>query len=223
MRKNRIVLILILLSLSSCQEFKVPNEAKKTVSKQLNSLIDIIPINENGLLNAIVEIPAGTLDKWELNKFNGQIEWEFSGGKERRIRYLGYPGNYGFVPQTLLPKAGGGDGDPLDILIIGPPAERGSIVQCKILGVLFLDDNGERDDKIIAVSDKSLLYEYKNIGSLHRKHQGILQIIELWFVNYKGFNKMKSNGYGSSDVAEDMIDEAINEFMKKKKQSNNLN
>lgn len=87
----------------------------------LKQLTDYIPLNHDGDVNAVVEIPAGTLDKWELSKSNGQVEWETVNDVPRVVNYLGYPGNYGMIPRTLLPKDDEGDADPLDILVLGPP------------------------------------------------------------------------------------------------------
>ena len=103
----------------------------------------------------MIEIPAGTLEKWEYNKSTRDIELELINIKPRIFSYLGYPANYGMIPKTLLPKKYGGDGDPLDVIVIGPAEPRGSIVKCKIIGVLYLIDNFEQDDKLIAISSKS--------------------------------------------------------------------
>ena len=51
------------------------------------------------------------------------VEWEIVNGKPRKVHYLGYPGNYGFIPQTSLSKDRGGDGDPADILLTDPAVE----------------------------------------------------------------------------------------------------
>ena len=48
-----------------------------------------------------VEIPAGTKQKWQVNKKTGILEWEEKDGKKRVVNFLSYPGNYGFIPQTL--------------------------------------------------------------------------------------------------------------------------
>ena len=177
-----------------------------------DSIIDytnVSPFDKDSLLQAVIEIPAGTIDKWELNKSNGQLEWEIVNGKPRKVHYLGYPGNYGFIPQTLLSKEHGGDGDPLDILIIGPAAERGSIQKCKIIGVLKLTDHGENDDKIIAVSRNSEMYKVNDILEMENEFNGVLDIVEIWFKNYKVSDVLQSNGYSSRDSAMEIIQRAI--------------
>ena len=59
--------------------------------------------------------------------------WVWINNKPRIINYLGYPANYGMIPKTLLKKENGGDGDPLDVIVLGPPESKGSIVKCKII------------------------------------------------------------------------------------------
>ena len=169
------------------------------------------PISPDGHVNAIIEVPAGTIQKWEINKLSRKIEQELIGDEARIINYIGYPGNYGMIPQTLLPKENGGDGDPLDILVLGPPEDRGSIVKCKVIGVLFLLDQGAQDDKLIAISDNSPLFHINEIADLTKNYIGVSEIIKLWFTNYKGPDKMKSNGFGNKQVAEEILQRAINE------------
>lgn len=178
----------------------------------LNLLTDIEPQFEDAQVNAVIEIPAGTIDKWELNKNTGQIEWERIEDTPRKINYLGYPGNYGMIPKTLLPKHDGGDGDPLDILVLGPPAQRGEILRCKIIGLLYLTDRGEQDHKLIAVSDTSVMYTMNSISELDKNYQGISEIIALWFTNYKASDLLKSKGYGSQKEALQILEKALNDY-----------
>ena len=196
----------VLLCFSSCESSK-----SKANKKELNPITDCRPISADGHVNAIIEVPAGTTQKWELNKVSGEIEQEFIDDKARVINYIGYPGNYGMIPQTLLPKEKGGDGDPLDILVLGPPEDRGSVVKCKVIGVLFLLDQGAQDDKLIAVSDNSPLFHVNDITDLTTNYIGVSEIIKLWFTNYKGLNKMKSNGFGNKQVAEEILQVAIHD------------
>ncbi|MHC5062584.1 MAG: inorganic diphosphatase, partial [Planctomycetota bacterium] len=110
------------------------------------------PATVGEMVNVVVEIPAGTNSKWEVDKSDGVLRWEIKEGEPRVVQYLAYPANYGMIPATLLPKEMGGDGDPLDVLLLGPAQARGSIVQAHLLGVLELLDGGERDDKLIALA-----------------------------------------------------------------------
>ena len=185
-----------------------------TTDKDLNVLETIDPIAKDSTVNAIIEIPAGTLEKWEANKTSGIIERDSIDGIPRTIQYIGYPGNYGMIPKTLLSKANGGDGDPLDILVLGPPVKRGGTVNCKIIGVLNLIDRGENDDKIIAVSSDSPLQNIDSIEALKDKHNGILEILELWFTNYKGEVKVEAKGYKSKEEAYTILWKAIEDYRK---------
>lgn len=178
----------------------------------LNLLKDYDPLFEDGDVNAIIEIPAGSTEKWEINKITGRVEREYVDNKPRTINYLGYPGNYGMIPQTLLAKENGGDGDPLDILVLGPALNRESVVKCKVIGVLYLLDRGEQDDKIIAVSEASCFYEINSIAELDENYIGVSQSVETWFSNYKGPGKMESKGYGERESAMQIVTEAVETY-----------
>mgnify|MGYP002725490298 CR=1 FL=1 len=208
----------VLLIIISCESPRTDlNENSNNISleneqRRTNLLTDYVPVYSDGDVNAIIEIPAGTLEKWELDKSNGQIKWELVNNVPRTINYLGYPGNYGMIPRTLLSKELGGDGDPLDIVVLGPPEERGSVIKCKIIGVLYLMDREEQDDKLIAVSTNSPFYEVVNIDELNEKYNGISEILLLWFTNYKGPGKMTSKGFGDNKDAIAILKTAINEY-----------
>ena len=73
--------------------------------------------------------------------------------------------------------------------------KRGSIQKCKIIGVLKLTDHGENDDKIIAVSENSEMYRVNDILEMENEFNGLLDIVEIWFKNYKGQSLLKSKGY----------------------------
>ena len=177
---------------------------------------DYPSIKSDGIATALIEIPAGTTQKWELNKKNGLIERDTIDGQPRTINYLGYPGNYGMIPNTILDKKNGGDGDPLDILVLGDPVKRGDLVNCKIIGVLKLIDNNENDDKLIGISTSSSLFEMNSITEMDLSYPGISNIIETWFTNYKSKNTTKSLGFADKQAAIELLNAAT-------KQHNNLN
>jgi inorganic pyrophosphatase len=165
---------------------------------------DVAPRNQDGTVNAIIEIPAGTNAKWEVDPKTGVLAWEMQNGKPRVVEYLGYPGNYGTLAQTVS-----GDKDPLDILVIGAPLLRGSVVPAKVIGALRLLDKGEQDDKLIAVLPESHFGSVATLAQLDVKFPGTTAIIEAWFMNYKGAGKMKSQGFVEAAAALQILDSAI--------------
>jgi len=183
-----------------------------TLRSDKNLLTDYQPRDPDGRINVVVEIPAGTNQKWEVTKPKGLLEWEKKKGKPRIIKYLAYPGNYGMVPRTLLPEELGGDGDPLDVLVLGPAFPRGSVLKAKVIGVLKLLDGGEIDDKIIAVDEGNPLGKVNNMRELDQEFPGAKLIIETWFTNYKGPGEMNSLGFAEVDDAEKIIASSINAF-----------
>ena len=94
-------------------------------------------------VNGIIEIPKGTRAKYELDKESGLLKLD-------RVLYSSvyYPANYGFIPQSFCD-----DHDPLDILILSQiDVVPMCIVEAKVIGVMRMLDDGEADDKIIAVA-----------------------------------------------------------------------
>ena len=206
-------LVILMCSCKNTNSDKNASIPKKEAQEPHKNLLKDFPaINDSGFVNAVIEIPAGTTEKWELNKTNGKVEWEEVDGTPRIVNYIGYPGNYGMIPRTLLDKENGGDGDPLDILVLGPPAERGSIISCKLIGVLYLKDRGERDDKLIAVAADSPFDNLKSIKELDANFQGVSEIITTWFSNYKGPDMMQAFGFGDARAANKVLEQAIREY-----------
>lgn len=126
------------------------------------------------ILNGIIEIPAGSKVKYELDKDSGLI-------KVDRVLYSSvmYPANYGFIPQTL-----GDDDDPLDILVLmQEPVVPLSLVRSRPIGVMTMLDHGQNDEKIIAVNvDDPAFSAYNHIRELpeHR-----LRELRRFFEDYK--------------------------------------
>ncbi len=96
-------------------------------------------------VNALIEISQGSRGKYEIDKETGLLKLD-------RVIYSSfhYPVNYGFIPKTL-----GEDGDPLDILVIcSESIQPLCLVEATVIGNMQMIDNGEKDDKIIAVASK---------------------------------------------------------------------
>jgi len=223
MRRTFLLCFILLLGVSggSCVTNKGPRADiapgltaldEYTITGTKSFLTGYPALNPEGTINAVIEIPAGTTAKWEVIKPHGELKWKFKKGKPRIVKYLSYPGNYGMIPQTLLPKELGGDGDPLDVLVLGRALPRGSVVEAKVIGVLKLLDNGEKDDKILAVQKESALYGVDSIQELDIKFPGITTIVETWFLNYKGAKKMESQGFADVTEAMNLIKSAVEAF-----------
>ena len=132
--------------------------------KQVN-LVNDIPITKDLFehVSCIVEIPKGTNTKYEYNEDYNIFELE-----RCLVSSLQYPVNYGFVTQTFAL-----DDDPID---------RGSLVKCRVLGVLDFIDNDKIDYKIIAVPHWAPKSRYPNLNSIEPEH---LKIFKQFFRIYK--------------------------------------
>ena len=176
----------------------------------------------SGEVNVVVEIPAGTDAKWEVTKPGGELRWQIKDGAPRVVQYLGYPGNYGMIPRTILPKEQGGDGDPLDVLVLGPAQPRGSVIPVRVIGVLELLDGGEQDDKLLAVVPGTPLGDVTSLAELEASYPGVTTIVRTWFENYKGLSdegqpRMVSQGLGDAARAEAILSLAIKAYAEARK------
>ena len=167
------------------------------------SLTDFPTFSSDNTINVVIEIPAGTNAKVEYNKELKKLKVDQRNGKDRIIEYLPYPGNYGFIPSTYSNPSKGGDGDPLDALVISSSLLSGSIVETIPIGLLKLLDNGEQDYKIICIpSDKKLqTVSAKTFTEFSEKYPDALQIIELWFSNYDTTDTVTIEGWGDEKEA----------------------
>lgn len=197
-----IPLLLLTVVISACKE----SETKS------NSFNNIEPILEQGVVNMVVEIPAGSNQKWEVNKQTGQLEWQQAGDSLRVINYLPYPANYGMVPGTYLPKELGGDDDPLDIFLLGPSLERGSVHPAKVIGVIKILDSGEQDDKLVAVDPHSWFGHIHSMDGLEESYPGSLSILITWLESYKGPEVVEFQNVEDRERAIELIHTAVESF-----------
>lgn len=171
--------------------------------------------NANGTINVVVEIPAGTNAKYEVNTKTGNLDWEIKKGKPRMVKYLAYPANYSMIPSTLSDPDNGGDGDPLDVLLLGESKPQASVVEAKLIGVMNMLDDGEVDDKLIAVAKDSCFADINTVTELEKKFNGSTKVLKTWFENYKGKKaNVKIAGFKDATEANQILDNAIAGFKK---------
>jgi inorganic pyrophosphatase len=159
------------------------------------------PPNE---VNVIVEVPVGGEPiKYEMDKNAGTLVVD-------RFLYtsMRYPGNYGFIPHTLSE-----DGDPCDVLIANQRGiVPGAIISVRPVGVLKMEDEAGRDEKIIAVPVPKLTRRYEDVWNYTDLPDITNKQIEHFFVHYKDLEPGKWTkvlGWGDAEEARKVILEGI--------------
>ena len=160
---------------------------------------------ENGEINVVVEIPTGSNHKIEWDRKNACFMLD-------RIEPIAFakPCNYGFIPQTLDE-----DGDELDVLLItDQPLTTGIYTQAKVLGVMKFVDDGEVDDKIIAVvaDDRNNGDAIKSLEDLPKR---LIEQIEFHFNHYKDLKKpgtTEVKEFAGTDEAKKVIKDSIDRW-----------
>ena len=163
---------------------------------------------ENGEINVVIEIPTGSNHKIEWDRENACFMLD-------RIEPIAFakPCNYGFIPQTLDE-----DGDELDVLMItDQPLTTGIRLVGKVLGVMKFEDDGEVDDKIIAVvaDDRNTGDSIQSLEDLPKR---TLEQIEFHFNHYKDLKKpgtTKVQGFYGKDEAKEVIEKAVKRWKEK--------
>ena len=131
---------------------------------------DTPPFADDGSVNGYVEIPRGERRKWEFDMR----------ANARRIDRVmpadvgGYPVNYGFVPQTVSY-----DGDPFDVLVLGPALPGGQLVRGVIVGLMLMEDEKGIDSKVVISAAGP------DGQPLHRLDEGERTRIAEYFKRYK--------------------------------------
>jgi inorganic pyrophosphatase len=165
---------------------------KDFTSKKKELFMDLsrIPAQPKpGLINVLIEIPAGSKNKYEFDKDMAAFALD-------RVLYssVQYPYDYGFVPNTLAD-----DGDPLDgMVLMDQPTFPGCVITARPIGMLEMIDGGDRDEKILCVPDKDP--RYANVRSLKDVAQHRLDEIAEFFRTYKNLEKKVTEILGWQDI-----------------------
>ncbi len=154
-----------------------------------------------GLINVLIEIPAGSKNKYEFDK-------DLQAFALDRVLYssVQYPYDYGFVPTTLAD-----DGDPLDgMVIMDQPTFPGCVIAARPIGMLEMIDGGDRDEKILCVPAKDP--RYADVKSLKDIPPHRLDEIAEFFKTYKNLEKKVTEilGWKDVDTVAPLVEKCIN-------------
>jgi inorganic pyrophosphatase len=151
-------------------------------SKFMLNLLHVLPPfvdEEKGIINSIVEVSAGSINKYEIITESGQLKLD-------RVGYstLAYPFTYGAIPMTW-----DHDGDPLDVEVVNvtEPLVPGSLVELRVIGLMKFMDGGEVDDKIIAVIESD--YRHQHITHYNQLGEYFEKETRYYWENYKALKK----------------------------------
>ena len=158
-------------------------------------------------VNVIIEIPMNSEPvKYEVDKKSGAIFVD-------RILTtpMRYPCNYGYVPHTL-----GGDGDPLDALVMMPlPLLSGSVINCRPIGMLAMTDEAGADEKLIVVPSNKVSPLYREVDTVRSLPALIRDQIAHFFQHYKDLEKgkwVKIEGWHGPNDARRTIEDGVARF-----------
>lgn len=158
------------------------------------------------VVNAIIEIPKGSRAKYELDKNTGLLKLD-------RVLYSSvyYPANYGFIPRSYCD-----DNDPLDILVLSQiDMQPLTLVEAKIIGVMRMLDQGEADDKLIAVCAHDMSVAHINDVSELAPH--FIAELRHFFEEYKRLEnkEVKIEEFQGARLAKKILSHSFNDYKDK--------
>jgi inorganic pyrophosphatase len=157
-------------------------------------------------VKAIIEIPCGSNIKYEVEKESGALVLD-------RVMHsaMYYPANYGFVNKTLSQ-----DGDPADVLVLAEyPMQAGCVINCRLVGVLIMEDESGIDEKLLAVPVSKIDPTFDEIQDLNDIPKHTLAKIKNFFETYKMLepNKwVKVKGFEDKASATKILEDAIKNY-----------
>ena len=172
-------------------------------------LVEAIPTGKNppDEINVIIEVPVGGEPiKYEMDKVSGALFVD-------RFLYtpMRYPGNYGFVPNTLSD-----DGDPIDVIVCNTRAIiPGAYMACRPVGVLVMEDEAGGDEKVLAVPTTKLTRRYENVKDVNDVPEITREQIQHFFEHYKDLEPgkwVKVVRWGNAEEAKKLIREAMERY-----------
>lgn len=161
-----------------------------------------LPVGQRApqLVNAIIEIPKGSVNKYEYDKQLQVFRLD-----RTLFSPVHYPGDYGFIPSTL-----GLDGDPLDVLVLLESATfPGCLMEVRPIGVLRMMDQGRGDEKILAVAESDPVY--REVRDYPQMFTHTLREIEHFFSIYKNLEGKQTEiaGWDGVEAARRIISEGV--------------
>lgn len=174
----------------------------------MNLLHDIPAGDPTKTVNVVIEIPIGGHIKYEYNKDLQIIVAD-------RFLYtdIKYPFNYGFIPGTWSE-----DEDPLDIVVLASePVTTGTLIECRIVGMLDTQDEEGNDAKLIAVPKAKVDPSFANIAEITDIPKALKDTVQYFFENYKKNEPgkwIKIAGWQGREVAIKEVQTAISRYQK---------
>ena len=163
--------------------------------------------------DVLVEIPKGSRNKYEYDFVLNKIRFD-----RMLFSSMMYPGDYGFIPETLAL-----DGDPLDVLVLtAEPTFPMCVIEVKPIGVFHMADEKGPDEKIICVPVSDPIWSHRDDIADINPHR--LKEIEHFFQVYKDLEKKKVDvgGFGDSNEAYDIVDKSIARYENSEHKKNRM-
>ncbi|SMB97097.1 Inorganic pyrophosphatase [Hymenobacter roseosalivarius DSM 11622] len=158
---------------------------------------------ERKLLQAVIEVPAGTNLERRYDPATHEFAPQQRAGKDRVLEFLPYPGNYGFVPGTNTATGG-----PLPVLVLAESQPTGTVLEVLPLGLLLLDNAGALERVVLAVParpSQQILRETSTWAAFIQRYPAAHQILRLWFQQRASPGTIRIMGWKDEQAAVEQV------------------
>lgn len=167
-----------------------------------------LPIYSNtGQLQAVIEVPAGSNHQMRYDPESKSFVPVKRAGEDRVIDFLPYPGNYGFIPSTLVEDPENGDGQPVRVLVISESVPTGTVMEVVPLGTVLLDKAGKIEHTVVAVPAKpsEQVLSATDYATFSEKYPAAKDILQKWLAQHDPQGRARIMGWKDEAYTEEQL------------------
>jgi inorganic pyrophosphatase len=167
-----------------------------------------LPIYSNtGQLQAVISVPAGSNHQMRYDPESKSFVPAKQAGDDQVVDFLPYPGNYGFIPSTLIEDPENGEGHAVNILVIAESVPTGTVMEVVPLGTLLLDKKGVVDYTVVAVPAKpsEQIISATDYATFSQKYPAAKDIVQKWLAQHNPQQRARVMGWKDEVFTEEQI------------------
>ncbi|ALI99590.1 inorganic diphosphatase [Rufibacter tibetensis] len=169
--------------------------------------LELPAISETKHWQAVVETPSGSTLPQVYNAQEKKFVAELEAGQPRKLEFLPYPGNEGFIPSTLVDSVTGRPAAPLPVLVLCNQKEPGTVLEILPVGVLILETGGELRHIVISVPAKpsEQTISPNSYSDFSARYPAVKSILEQWYLNVNARQPTRLSAWKDEAFADQLI------------------
>ncbi|MGV3538771.1 MAG: inorganic diphosphatase [Rufibacter sp.] len=169
------------------------------------------PVTETKHWQAVIETPAGSTEPLRYDPEQKEFVPQTVAGLPRKLEFLPYPGNEGFIPSTLVDSVQGRPTAPLPVLVLSDQKEPGTVLEILPIGVIILERDGELHNLVIAVPahPTEQTISPNNFSDFSARYPAVKSILQQWYLNENPLLPTRLSGWKDEQYADRLIQQWV--------------